>query len=231
MALTKPITHVLFDMDGLLLDTEIIYTRVTQQIVGRFGKVFDWSIKANIIGRRALDSSRYLVEAMDIPMTAEDYLKERDSLLREAFPDCEPLPGAERLVRHLHENKVPMAVATSSSEDLYFLKTQRHRSWFDLFPVTVTGDDPDIEQGKPAPDIFQVAAKRIGAAPESTLVFEDAPSGLAAAKAAGMKAIVVPDPNMDKSRYTEADVILNSLAEFDPVEFGLKPYSGTNDIA
>jgi len=219
----KPaVTHVLFDMDGLLLDTEIIYTQVTQEIVGRFGKVFDWSIKANMIGRRSVDSSRYLVEAMDIPMAPEEYLEERDSLLRKAFPDCKPLPGAERLVRHLHENNVPIAVATSSSEDLYDLKTQSHRSWFDLFPVTVTGDDPDISDGKPAPDIFLVAGKRIGATPESTLVFEDAPSGLQAAKTAGMQAVVVPDPNMDKSRYADADAILNSLTEFNPADFGLK---------
>ncbi len=216
------VTHVLFDMDGLLLDTEIIYTEVTQQIVGRFGKVFDWSIKANMIGRRSLDSSRYLVEAMDIPMEPEEYLEERDSLLRKAFPDCKPLPGAESLVRHLHKNNIPIAVATSSSEDLYALKTQRHRDWFDLFPVTVTGDDPEISAGKPAPDIFLVAGKRIGATPASTLVFEDAPSGLEAAKTAGMQAVVVPDPNMDKARYAQADAILNSLTEFNPAQFGLR---------
>jgi pseudouridine-5'-monophosphatase len=220
MSLHEPVTHALFDMDGLLLDTEIIYTQVTQKIVGRFGKTFDWSIKSNIIGRRAEESSRYLVNALALPISPEDYLQQRDVLLKQAFPSCAELPGARKLISHLSSWGIPIAVASSSSREMYDLKTQNH-PWFSLFDVVVTGDDPDIDQGKPAPDIFLRAAALIDATPARTLVFEDAPSGLAAATAAGMRTVVVPDPNMDRSRYPGAALILDSLLEFSPADFGL----------
>lgn len=224
MSLHTPVTHALFDMDGLLLDTEIIYTQVTQQIVARFGKTFDWSIKSNMIGRRAEESSRYLVNALQLPISPEEYLHERDALMKVAFPHCAELPGARRLISHLSNRGVPIAVASSSSRELYELKTQNH-PWFEMFDIVVTGDDPDINLGKPAPDIFLRAAALIDAVPANTLVFEDAPSGLAAATAAGMRTVVVPDPNMDRTRYDGAAQMLDSLLQFSPGDFGLPEFN------
>ncbi len=218
---TPGFSYALFDMDGLLLDTEIVYTSVTQAIVGRFGKTFDWSLKANMIGRPAIDSARYLVEQLELPITAEEYLHERNDLLKAGFAHCKALPGAQDLVRLLHRNKIPIALASSSSHELYEIKTRRHRSWFDLFDAVVTGDNPEIKNGKPAPDIFLQAASELGAEAELTLVFEDAPSGLQAGKAAGMQVVVVPSPQMDKSRFQDADYILSTLKEFDLSLFGL----------
>ena len=216
-----PAHCVLFDVDGLLLDTEIVYTRVTQAIVSRFGKTFDWSIKANMIGRAETESSRYLVEALELPITAEEYLAERNDRLKEGFAKCDAMPGAESLIRHLHDSGIPIAVATSSTRELFEIKISRHRHWFDLFNATVRGDDPEIRQAKPAPDIFLTAASRIDARPEETLVFEDAPSGLTAGIAAGMRVIAIPDPNMEKDRYRGATLILDNLDQFDPAMFGL----------
>lgn len=223
-ATESAVRQVLFDMDGLLLDTEIIYTEITRQIVGRFGKAFDWSIKANMIGRDSRSSSRYLVEALDLPISAEDYLAERDSLLREAFPRARPLPGARELVIHLARHCVPMAVATSSSRELFECKTVNHGDWFSLFDVVITGDHPEVRHAKPAPDIFLAAAARLGGDPANTLVFEDAPSGLAAGLSAGMRVIAVPDPNMDPARYEGALEILRSLEAFVPARYGLPAF-------
>jgi pseudouridine-5'-monophosphatase len=219
------ITHVIYDLDGLLLDTEGFYTEVTQHIVGRYGKSFDWSIKAQMIGRPALDSARHLIASLDLPITPEHYLAEREHLLAMKFPSAQPLPGAERLTQHLAAHGIPQALATSSTRHLLALKTQRHRAWFMLFDAVVTGDDPHLKQGKPAPDIFLLAAKRLGAEPDRCLAFEDAPSGMQAALSAGMNVVVVPDPHMDKAVYARADQILASLTAFNPPDWGLPPFA------
>ena len=220
----KPIRYVIYDMDGLLLDTEPFYTQASQIIAGRFGKVFDWSVKSKMIGRRANDSARALVETLELPITPEDYLRERESILEHLFPMAEPLPGAVQLTMHLHRNGIPQAVATSSDRHHFELKTSRHREWFGIFEALVKGDDPAVKHGKPAPDMFLVAAERLKANPADCLVFEDAPSGTEAAIAAGMQVIAIPDPNMDRAVYRGAAQILASLEEFNPRLWGLPAY-------
>ncbi len=219
------ITHVVYDVDGLLLDTERFYTEAYQTIAARYGKVFDWTIKSRTIGRRAEDSARLILEHLDLPLTLPEWLEARRSLLEELFPKCEPMPGAVRLTRHLKEKCVPQAVATSSDRRYFNLKTTRHRDWFEIFDVVVSGEDPAVKHGKPAPDIFFVAAERLGADPTSCLVFEDAPSGVKAAHAAGMSVVAVPDPNLDDGAFSSADEILRSLEEFNPVRWGLPPFA------
>ncbi|HEY8515819.1 MAG TPA: HAD-IA family hydrolase [Candidatus Binatia bacterium] len=223
MLLERPVRHVIWDMDGLLLDTERFYTEVTQQIVGRWGKVFDWSVKSHMVGRPAMESARYLVATLDLPITPEDYLREREELLAARMPSAEPMPGAVELTRALRERGVPQAVATSSNRRFFELKTTRHRDWFSTFDAVVTGDDPRIARGKPEPDIFLLAARELGADPATCLVLEDAPSGIAAARAAGMQVIGVPYPGMDAARLAAADVVLGSLRELRVEDLPLEP--------
>ena len=219
----KKITHLIYEMDGLLLDTEPIYTEVTQEIVRRFGKNFDWSLKSQMIGKKAIESAHILVDSLDLPITAEDYLEERKDLLAQKFPLASALPGARELVQHFSRHHYPQAVATSSNQEYYQLKTSRHQDWFCLFDWVVTVDDPEVQQGKPAPDLFLTAAKRLQALPSQCLVFEDAPVGIEAASRAGMSVVAVPDPHMDKAAFGEAQQILNSLREFQPELWGLPP--------
>ena len=223
MAFFKKITHVLFDMDGLLLDTESFYTDVTQKIVGRYGKTFDWNLKSKMIGKKSIDASRILVEDLELPISAEDYLDECESLLIDLFPLTEPLPGAIEITRHLNSHNIPLAVATSSCLNLLKLKITRHKEWFSIFDCIVTADTPGVKHGKPAPDIFLSAANVLNARPEECLVFEDAPSGLEAALNAGMNVVVVPDPNMDKSMYGKAHQMLDTLSQFKPEMWGMPP--------
>ncbi len=212
--------YVIFDMDGVLLATEQIYTDVTQEIVGRWGKTFDWSIKSNMVGRPSIESARYLVKTLDLPIEPEAYLREREAAFQTRMPEAEPMPGAVELVRGLSERGVPMAVATSSHRHMFDLKTRRHGEWFRLFDCVVLGDDPRIARGKPAPDIFLLAAKELGAAPETCLVFEDAPSGVEAARAAGMLVVGLPDPGLDPERLAGAHHITHSLTEIRPCDIG-----------
>lgn len=211
-------------MDGVLLDTERFYTQVTQEIVWRYGKTFDWSIKGNMIGRKALDAARYLVETLQLPIAPEDYLREREAGLAALMPTAEALPGARELTTALLVRGVPQAVATSSSRAFFELKTRRHASWFAaVFWVVITGDDPRLHRSKPAPDIFLLAAQDLGADPATCVVFEDAPVGVEAARAAGMQVIAVPDPAMDRTRYADADLVVASLADVEVETLNLRP--------
>ena len=216
---------VIYDMDGLLLDTEPFYTLVTQQIAQRYGKNFDWSLKSKILGRRALESARMIVETLELPLSAEEYLEQRNEILLDMFSDSQPLPGVMKLTRHLAEAGIPQAVATSSKREMLEAKIANHQEWFSLFKTIVTGDDPEVKEGKPAPDIFLVAAKRVGADPKKCLAFEDAPTGTVAAHAAGMAVIAIPDENMDKKLYPEASKILDSMEEFLPELWGFPAYN------
>lgn len=223
------ITHVIFDMDGLLLDTEKFYTEVQENILARYNKTFDWSLKAKVMGKKAIEAARVFVEETGIndKLTAEDFLVQREDMLRDMFPASELMPGARRLVTHLHATGVPICVATGSHRRHFELKTQRHGELFSLMHHIVLGDDPEVKQGKPSPDGFLAAARRFEGGPidpRNVLVFEDAPSGVLAAKNAGMSVVMVPDPRLDSSYHEIADQVLSSLLDFNPKDWGLPPF-------
>ena len=138
------------------------------------------------------------------------------------FRDCQPMPGARALSRHLHRHGVPQAVATSSSRVRVGHKTVGHADWFATFGAVVTSDD--VERLKPAPDIFLRAAEHIGAPPASTLVFEDSPLGVEAALAAGMHVVATPE-EVYRDRVGTAHLVLTSLEEFVPEAWGLPPFA------
>jgi pseudouridine-5'-monophosphatase len=109
-----------------------------------------------------------------------------------------------------------MAVATSTHGRLFELKTGHLREWFSRFEAVVVGDDPRLKHGKPAPDIFLLAASDLKAEPRDCLVFEDSPAGLQAAHAAGMQVVAAPYPGMDAERLRGAELLVGSLTEVKP---------------
>lgn len=219
------ITHVIYDLDGLLLGTETLNAQVNREIARSYGKTFDNEVKSKVNGRSALNSAEVIVEMLDLPLTPETYLEQRNARINKLYCQAQPLPGAVHLTKHLHQHQIPQAVATSSIHRTFELKTNNYQEWFDLFDCIVRGDDPALEQGKPAPDIFLIAAQRLQAQPEQCLVFEDSLAGMEAALAAGMSVIVVPDPDLDKQLYWRAHQVLNSLTEFEPQLWQLPAYA------
>jgi pseudouridine-5'-monophosphatase len=121
------------------------------------------------------------------------------------------MPGARALIAAVAARGVPQAVATSSYARLVGRKTARHADWFATFQAVVRGDDPRVRHGKPAPDIFLVAAAALGVPPADCVVLEDATVGVAAARAAGMQVIAVPDPANDPAGFVDADLVVPSL--------------------
>ena len=207
-------THVIFDLDGVLLDTEPFYTRATEQVVAPFGKVFDWSVKSQLMGRDALTSAETLVRALDLPISAQEYLDRKEPLLAALFPEATEIPGAARVVRTLSERGHRLAVATSSSTPHFRLKTAHH-DWFALFDVVVCSDHHGVKRLKPAPDIFLVAARELGVSPEACLVIEDSLAGVAAASAAGMQVLALADERLADAAFSGVRRVFRSYAELD----------------
>lgn len=211
--LLEGVTAVLFDMDGVLLDTEELYTLATKRVLGPLGDRFDWRIKERMMGRAPLIAARILIEALDVPMSPEEYLQRKRPVLLELFRQSQPKPGAPELVKKLAARGLPLAVATSSDRVFFEAKTSHH-SWFSEFQAIVCGSDPEVTAHKPAPDIFLAAAKRLGAPPDACIVFEDSAAGVESAKRARVRRIIaLADANIDRSLLSEADHIIDSYAE------------------
>jgi HAD superfamily hydrolase (TIGR01509 family) len=208
-------------------DTESLYTRVQQEICERFGKEFTWSLKAKMMGRTALPACQVLIDELQLhgKISAEEFVKEREEKLHKLFPLCQLMPGAQRLVKHLKDCGVHIAVATSSHRRHFELKTQQHKDLFALFDHVVTGDE--VQHGKPAPEIFQIAAGRWSAPPlpEACLVFEDAPVGVQAALAAHMHVVWVPDKRLDRSQSELTADVISSLEDFEPTVYGMPDWN------
>ena len=208
--LTIAPTHVIFDLDGTLLDTEPLYTRAAQAVVERHGKRYDLSIKRHTMGGDPLSGARFVVSALELPISPEHYLEEREALMRELCKTAPPKPGAVALVERLYARGIPLAIGTSSSRELCEIKLAPH-AFSARFRSVVCSDDPGIRGGKPAPDIFLRAASELGAEPARCLVFEDTEKGVQAARAAGMQVLVTPDPALSDVDFSQATGVLESL--------------------
>ncbi|KAM8717301.1 hypothetical protein ACLKA7_004066 [Drosophila subpalustris] len=223
----RNVTHCIFDMDGLLLDTEKIYEEITRQIAGSFGRPYPEAVRFRVMGTQEKRSAEIAIDECQLPITVGDFLKRYHKMCGERMRNVPLLEGAERLLRHLHANKVPFALATSSGAEMVELKTTNHRELFDLFNHRVCGSsDKEVKNGKPAPDIFLIAAARFSdkPKPENCLVFEDSPNGVSAGESAGMQTIMVPDPRLSKDRCSHATQVLRSLEDFKPEQFGLPAF-------
>ncbi|KAI1280683.1 Pseudouridine-5'-phosphatase [Halotydeus destructor] len=225
-----PVTHVIFDFDGLLVDTETVYTKATVAVASSFGKDFTWTHKAKCLGLTPRDASLKIIELLELPLHLDEFMARMDIEINAALHEVDLMPGVEVLVKHLHDHQVPMAIATGSTAKAFAKKTAlplvRHLFDKGYFEHCVfAGDDPEVKKGKPAPDCFVIAAKRFASPPEAhrnVLVFEDSPAGVHGALLGGMQCVMVPDRSLVVEVTPTA--ILESLELFEPHAFNLPPF-------
>ncbi|XP_031635710.1 probable pseudouridine-5'-phosphatase [Contarinia nasturtii] len=224
----KPVSHCLFDMDGLLLDTEFIYENSVREICRSFGKDYPWDVRMKVMGTQEEKTAEIVINDLSLPISIAEFLKIQGDYVRKEFTSLNLMKGAERLIRHLHQSQVPICLATSSGKDMAEVKMSNYPELFDLFAHKVMGStDAEVKHGKPAPDIFLVAASRFKDKPDPSkcLVFEDSPNGVRAGLSAGMQTVMVPDKKLVTPEQTkEATIVLDSLEDFQPELFGLPKF-------
>ncbi len=163
------------------MDTEKIYGKVFEDIVAQYGKKLPSDIRIKFLGSTERRSCEICCNELQLPITVDDFQKQFRELSLKGLSNVNFMPGAERLVRHLSANNIPIALATSSGAESVTVKTRNHQEVFNLFHHKVMGSsDPEVKAGKPAPDIFLIAAQRFPDSPDPTkcLVIEDAPNGV-----------------------------------------------------
>ncbi|XP_069962554.1 probable pseudouridine-5'-phosphatase isoform X1 [Bactrocera oleae] len=208
-------------------DTEVGYEEIVRQIAGSFNKSYPRDVRVKMLGTTEQKSAAIAVNELELPITVEEYLKRFTNKCKEMLGNSPLMQGAERLLRHLNANKIPIALATSSGEHMVEIKVTNHRDIFELFHHRVCGStDPEVKAGKPSPDIFLIAASHFSDKPDSSncLVFEDAPNGVQAALKAGMQVVMVPDELITEELHKGATQVLKSLEDFNPEDFGLPPF-------
>jgi len=182
---------IIFDMDGLLIDSEPIWEDIEIAMLSARGATLTDEVRARFIGRRLNDFWSGLHQAYDLPGAVEDLMEESVVAMVARIGREAPLrPGAEALLAHIRARQLPTAIASSSPMRIIDAVVGAH-AWSALFATRVSGDD--VPEGKPAPDIYLEAARRLGVAPAECLALEDSITGSRAAVAAGMVTIAVPD--------------------------------------
>lgn len=200
---------VVFDMDGLLLDTETLWHGAETELFSRHGGSFSWEDKLAVMGTSFEETAQYFSERLGAsPEQGRALVAEMVEIMRENLAkQVEGRPGAIELVERLR-GRVPLALASNSGRVLVETALATARLT-DAFDAVVTSDD--VEHGKPAPDIYLRACALLGVRPEDALALEDSPTGIAAAKAAGLACIGVPQ--FAETDLSAADRVIDSLEE------------------
>lgn len=200
---------IVFDNDGLLLDTEEAWTRAELIRFGRRGREFTLDHTRALIGSSRAVAAATLERMLDLPGEGFALMDElHDLVMEEALHDVPVRPGALELLDALEERGVPVALASNSSRE-FVDRTLRTSGVDGRFGIVVTAED--VEHGKPAPDIYVEACRRLGSAPAECVALEDSPPGILSARDAGL--FVVAVPYLDGIPLPEADLVAASLAD------------------
>jgi len=209
------IDAVIFDLDGILVQTEEVWDEVREALARERGGRYDAEAQRAMMGMSSLEWSRFMHDELGIPGRPEEIsaevVRRMEARYRERLPLIE---GAREAVERLAA-RWPLGLASSSNRPLIdaVLELAGLR---DHFRATVSSEE--VPRGKPAPDVYLEAARRLGVDSERCVAIEDSHSGIRSAKAAGMLVVAVPNPSFPPGddALAEADVVLESLGDLDP---------------
>lgn len=206
---------VVFDLDGVLLQSEEVWDAVRERYVRERGGRYDEEVQRAMMGMSAPEWSRFLHEEAGVPDSPETINREVVERMLEAYRRELPLlPGAVEAVRRAAAS-FPLALASSSNREV-FEEALELAGLTDCFRATVSSEE--VEHGKPAPDVYLEAARRLGFPPERCAAVEDSHAGIRSAKAAGMRVVAIPNASYppDEEALGLADVVLESLDQLTP---------------
>jgi HAD superfamily hydrolase (TIGR01509 family) len=203
------IKAIVFDMDGLMVDSEPLSRQAWDEVLRPFGHKLTDEVQSQIIGRRADVSSQVILEAFALPLAADELRARKaavnDQLRAQGVP---VMPGLMALHAEIARRAIPWAIATSSP---------RHHAEMTLAQLELAAAcraiaaGNEVSHGKPAPDIYLLAAARLGIEPQFCLALEDSAPGCRAALAAGMRAVAVPNGDTKTADFSFAPYVFNSL--------------------
>jgi HAD superfamily hydrolase (TIGR01509 family) len=201
---------VVFDLDGVLLQSEEVWDAVRERYVREAGGRYDEEVQRAMMGMSAPEWSRYLHEEAGVREDREDINRDVVERMLDAYRRELPLlPGAVEAVRRTAES-LPLALASSSNREI-FEAVLNLAGIADCFSATVSSEE--VARGKPAPDVYLEAARRLGAEPERCAAVEDSHAGIRSAKSAGMRVVAIPNASYppDDEALELADAVVRSL--------------------
>jgi HAD superfamily hydrolase (TIGR01509 family) len=205
---------VIFDLDGLLLESEQVWNASKRRLTKERGGRWRPEAEHEMLGMSSPEWSRYMHEELAVPLEPAEISREVVRLMIESYERELPLlPGAGEAVRRIAE-RWPLGLASSSNREIIDTVLRR-TGWAELFAVTVSSEE--VERGKPAPDVYLEATRRLGVAAERCIAVEDSNAGIRSAVAAGMGVVAIPNqayaPEPDV--LARANVVVDSLHELD----------------
>lgn len=207
---------VIFDLDGVLVDSEIWWDEVRRDFAAAHGRDWDAEDQAAVMGANSRAWAQTMRQRLDLEMTELEIERAIvDGVVERYRRDGAPLiEGAVESVRRIAAEH-PIAVASSAHRDVIDAALVGI-DLVDLFAIVVSSDD--VAHGKPAPDVYLETARRLGVAPSDCLVVEDSHNGVRAARAAGMTTVLVPNASVPPAPGTRelADVVLDRLTDLYP---------------
>ncbi|HWO93594.1 MAG TPA: HAD family phosphatase [Dehalococcoidia bacterium] len=203
---------LVFDMDGVLVDSEPLHLEATRSILGAEGIEISWEVFKEYVGTTVEATWRDMMLRYGLGGSYEDYLQRyEEAILGVLARELTPARGAPELIEAARERGKRLGLA-SSARGTWIAATLAGLGLTDVFDVIASGDM--VTHGKPAPDIYLLAAQRLGIAPKRCIAIEDAPKGVASAKTAGMYTVGVLTDYNDAASMAAADELVNSLEEF-----------------